>query len=59
MAVDLSRDMRFLFDAERWAGQVGVDLVQHEDLDFGLGLFFLPEAVQLGQAGLDGGKCAR
>ncbi len=34
--------------SKRWSRYVGVDLVEDEDLDIGLGLLLIPEAIELG-----------
>ena len=53
MGVDLGRHRLLLFGRERRRRQAGVDLVEDEDLDLRLGLFLLPEAIELLQARRD------
>ena len=48
--IDLGHGRLFLLGGERWRRQVGVYLVEDEDLDFGLGLLLLPETVDLREA---------
>jgi hypothetical protein len=45
-----------LLDSERWRRQSLVNLVENEHLDVGLGLLLLPEALEFGEAGFDGGQ---